>query len=189
MEFLPILIDGNKVYAGFWKRFCAALVDMAVWFPFGLLIYKFESINIPTAMVAAVIGAFFFSSYSIYLNLKYGGTLGKLAVGIRVTKPNGEKIQFKEAFLRSLVDILYAVIFSVLQVYAISRVDPAAYLSAGYVERMALVVPLYPEFSKYTTPVGDLWYWSEMIVLLLNKRKRALHDFIAGTVVINKEYS
>ncbi len=31
----------------------------------------------------------------------------------------------------------------------------------------------------------NVWIWSEVIVLLFNRRKRALHDFIAGTVVVH----
>lgn len=37
-------------------------------------------------------------------------------------------------------------------------------------------------------PTADMGM-GELIVLLLNKRKRAIHDFIAGTVVIKMEFS
>ncbi|WP_255590049.1 hypothetical protein [Marinicella meishanensis] len=33
-----------------------------------------------------------------------------------------------------------------------------------------------------------VWYWSELLVMLTNERRRALHDFIAGTVVIKKAF-
>jgi uncharacterized RDD family membrane protein YckC len=32
--------------------------------------------------------------------------------------------------------------------------------------------------------VANIWIWSEMLVLLCNKRRRALHDMIAGTIVV-----
>ena len=32
----------------------------------------------------------------------------------------------------------------------------------------------------------QIWIWSELIVMLTNRRRRALHDFIAGTVVIRR---
>ena len=35
----------------------------------------------------------------------------------------------------------------------------------------------------------QIWIWSEFVVLLFNRRKRAIHDFIAGTVVILKEFA
>jgi uncharacterized RDD family membrane protein YckC len=31
---------------------------------------------------------------------------------------------------------------------------------------------------------GQIWTSSELVVILLNRRRRALHDFIAGTVVV-----
>jgi uncharacterized RDD family membrane protein YckC len=39
----------------------------------------------------------------------------------------------------------------------------------------------------WTQPVGVLiqvWIWSEFITMLFNKRRRAIHDYIAGTVVV-----
>lgn len=188
MEFLPLNIDGKRVYAGFWKRLAAAIVDMPI---FILIIYLFhftQTVNIEVAIISAVVYSFLFPLYSVVFNLKYGGTLGKLAVGIRVTKPKGEKIDLREALLRSSVDIFFAVLFAVSQVYAISNVDPEAYLMAGYIEQMNLISPLYPAINKYTNILSWVWFWSEMVVLLFNKRKRALHDYIAGTVVIKKEY-
>ena len=32
----------------------------------------------------------------------------------------------------------------------------------------------------------NVWVWSEFITILFNKRKKALHDYLAGTVVIRK---
>ena len=188
MEFLPLEKEGGKVYAGFWKRLPAALIDTLVLIPLIFVFHYIQSINIIIAMIAAVIFSFLFSLYGVYFNLKYGGTLGKLAVGIRVTKPNGQKISLREALLRSSVDIVFGLLFTASEVYAISRVDPDAYLMAGYMERGKLLIPLYLEYSKFIYDLSNVWYWSEMVVLLLNKRKRALHDFIAGTVVIKKAY-
>ena len=31
----------------------------------------------------------------------------------------------------------------------------------------------------------NIWVLSELVVLLLNKKRRTLHDFIAGTVVLH----
>lgn len=40
------------------------------------------------------------------------------------------------------------------------------------------------EFSIYW-----IWTWSEVVFLLFNERKRALHDLIADTVVIQKRFA
>ncbi len=33
---------------------------------------------------------------------------------------------------------------------------------------------------------GQVWVWSEFVVLLTNKKRRALHDYMAGTAVIRR---
>lgn len=55
-------------------------------------------------------------------------------------------------------------------------------------ERFEYILPLLPAWYVLVDTVNQLWVWSEFIVLLFNKRKRAIHDFIAGTVVIKQEY-
>ncbi len=187
--FLPILINGKKVYAGFLERLFAGFIDFLIAIPFLYLFSYLQAINIFIAIIAIIINASFFSIYTVFFNLKYGGTLGKLAAGIRITKPNGDKIGFKEAILRSVVDIIYALLFGCFQLYAISQVNIDIYLVAGHIEKSRLLAEHSPKFSKYASFISNVWYWSEMVILLSNKRKRALHDFIAGTVVIQKEYS
>ena len=189
MEFLPLLKNGKKVYAGFGKRLIAAVLDMFIWMPVLFIYHYFQGINIPIAISAIILNASFFSIYSIYFNLHYGGSLGKLAVGIRITKPNGTKIGIKEAFLRSSVDIIYGVFFTIFQIYAINQLDSNTYLIAISIERMRMITPLYPDYHRHMNLFYDIWYWSEIIVILFNKRNRALHDLIAGTVVIHKEYA
>ena len=146
MEFLPLSKDGKHVYAGFWKRLGAAILDSVVWIPFLILFYYVPSINIDFALGVAIIQAFIYSFYSVSLNLIYGGTLGKLLVGIRITKPNGGKIGIQEALLRSAVDIIIGLVFTVARIYAFSQVDADAYLKAGYIDRMNLLAPLYPAY-------------------------------------------
>ena len=189
MEFLPLLINREKVYAGFWSRLGASLIDIIIFIPIMYITYKLQKINIPIAIFIAILSSFLFPIYSIYFNFKYGGSPGKIAVEICVTKPNGTRIELKEAILRSSVDLVYGMLFAIYSVIAISKVDAAAYLSAGYADSPKLLMLLYPVFSRYTRFLSDIWYGSEMVVLLLNKRKRALHDYIAGTVVIFKKHS
>jgi uncharacterized RDD family membrane protein YckC len=45
-----------------------------------------------------------------------------------------------------------------------------------------------PELFKIQIWVNNLWMYSELFILLLNKRKRAIHDFIAGTVIVKSKY-
>lgn len=189
MNFLPIEKNGNKVYAGFLKRFGAGIVDMLVFILFYFLFQYLEGISIPVAIITVLITSTLFSTYTVYFHYRFGATLGKLAVGIKVTLPDGSRIGLQNALLRSSVEIGFAMVFVVAKIIAISNADPQQYLAVGWFDRAQYIVPLYPAWFGAVNAASQLWYWSEFFVLLFNKRKRAIHDFIAGTVVINKRYA
>jgi len=189
MEFLPIKMDGQKVYAGFWKRFGAAIVDIIFFIPLMAIFHFIQGTSIPVAMVSIVVSSFLFSSYTIYFHYKFGATLGKMATSIKITLPNGKKIGLQQALLRSSIDLGFAFFIVVAQIIAISSADPEQYLNAGWMERVKYVMPLFPAWYGLVNILSQLWFWSELIVLLFNKRKRAIHDYIAGTVVIREEHA
>ena len=41
-----------------------------------------------------------------------------------------------------------------------------------------------PNWYQSVNIIASIWIWSEFIIMLTNKKRRALHDFMAGTVVI-----
>ncbi len=60
------------------------------------------------------------------------------------------------------------------------------YFSLGWQERTTLFIERAPFWYGYVSIAMNIWIWSEFIVMLTNKKRRAVHDFIAGTVVIHK---
>ena len=188
MNFLPITVAGENVYAGFWPRLGASLVDTILVLPLAYLVFKFQGTGLATAIIATTLLGFSAAIYSVFFNVRYGGTLGKLAVGIRITTPQGTRIGLREALLRSSPDIIYGFLIAVFYAYAVTEVDFPAYSMAGYVGKAQLLSSHYPGISKYTGTASNIWYWSEVIVILFNRRRRALHDFLAGTVVIHKNF-
>jgi uncharacterized RDD family membrane protein YckC len=190
MDFLPILSDeGKRVYAGFLPRFCSVWVDFFVMFPLGLLLFWLEGLDKNLAILITIPSTALFSMYHVYFNARFGGTLGKLAVGIRVAKPDGTKIGWLEAWKRSSVDIGFALIMLCVEVWGLTQVNGEQYSAAAFFERMQLLQSFYPSWFRIVMYAQNIWIWSEVVVLLFNKRKRALHDFIAGTVVIHKEFA
>jgi predicted DCC family thiol-disulfide oxidoreductase YuxK len=53
----------------------------------------------------------------------------------------------------------------------------------GRADQSRLLAERNPVFGAYDV-VQQAWMWSELLVLLFNRTRRALHDFIAGTVVV-----
>lgn len=189
MEFLPIARDGSKVYAGFWRRLGALLVDNFVLVPFVVIFVWLDGLSISSAMVAAVASVTLFDGYTIYFHSRFGATPGKMVTNIKVTLPNGSPIGFSEAFLRSSVGLGFSMVATFARLSAIVNADAEQYLSLDWTGREEYASSLVPAWYGNVELLGELWLWSEVVVLLFNQHKRALHDFIAGTVVIHKRFA
>jgi uncharacterized RDD family membrane protein YckC len=150
-------------YAGFWKRFVASIIDgiilsIAHFLAFlpllGLLglgvgsamtgdmeslagmILAFIAGTMLYALAIMILGWLYYALMEISVNQ---GTLGKMALGIKVTDLNGNRISFGKATGRYFGKILSSMIFMV------------GYIMAGFTEK-----------------------------------KQALHDMMAGCLVVNK---
>ena len=189
MEFLPITKDGERVYAGFWKRFGAGFADALIILPLIFLFTWLEGFDRTLAIIITITSSILFAMYTVYFNARFGGTLGKLAVGIRITKPDGSRINWNDAWKRSSVDLVFASVALIVDVLGLTQVDPEGYASVGWMERAQMVMAPAPGWYGTISILQQVWIWSEVVVVLFNKRKRALHDFIAGTVVIQKQFS
>ncbi len=189
MEFLPIISNGQKVYAGFWRRFWAHWLDMLIMMPITPLIMWLKGFDRNLAIVLIVMLAILFTMYNVFFNVRFGGTPGKLAVGIRITKPNGSRIDWLDAWKRYAVNLVFVFISTIVEVWRLTQVDPGRYASLGWVGRAQLVREHDPSWLYVLFAIGLVWFASEVVVLLSNKRKRAIHDFIGGTVVIRKKFA
>jgi uncharacterized RDD family membrane protein YckC len=58
------------------------------------------------------------------------------------------------------------------------------YFSRSWFALRAEVNVFTPWWTRWVDIVEQVWTWSEVIVLLTNRKRRALHDFLAGTIVI-----
>lgn len=121
-------LSGDYEPAGFWLRVCAWIIDGAVIF----IIYSLVSI-----FMLAVLGVLIFLSpvgffypliagmlvYSLTILIgafilppllessKLQGTIGKYAIGLRVTNENGTRIGFGKAFIRSIIRLISQIFF------------------------------------------------------------------------------
>jgi uncharacterized RDD family membrane protein YckC len=148
---LPII-----VYAGFWRRFIAILIDtiigticgaiigafvgVMIGFVLGILRTDLITIKATAGAIGYIIGIVL---YWIYFTLMESSskqaTLGKMAIGIIVTDLNGNRISFGKANVRYWAKIVSAIILSI------------GFIMAGF-----------------------------------TKKKQALHDIMAGTLVVKK---
>jgi uncharacterized RDD family membrane protein YckC len=176
-------------FATFWQRFAALWVDFFVFVPLMLVQAMVESVSKRAALVMVVPYAGLSLAYSIYGHGRFGRTVGKWVMRIRVVRVTGAPLRWREAWLRSAVDLGMAGASTYGRILALLAVTDAAYYNVGWSARGANIAALEPTWAAWAMWVGMVWFYSEVLTMLLNKRRRALHDFIAGTVVISDRHA
>ena len=170
-------------YGGFWRRAGALLFDLAIMLPIVIsmtwlcwFVGAHPGVEVVAQLMFSVV-------YGVFLVFRFGGTPGKLLMSLRVTRLDGTPIALTQAVLRHAPELLFGALMAVGDAIAELRagVAPALFLTD---EESRLVAAMRPSWVIPVTIASAVWIWSELIVLLTNKRRRALHDFLAGTVVI-----
>jgi uncharacterized RDD family membrane protein YckC len=170
-------------YATFWQRFAAMWIDFFVLLPLVFIHGWLESLSKTAAIVLVVPMTAAYCTYSIYCHGRYGQTVGKHLMHIRVVRTTGERIGWREAWLRSSVDVAFAALGVISSLVALAAITDSEYYGVGWMQRAANLQAHQPTWLGWTFAASQIWIWSEVIVMLFNKRRRALHDYIAGTVV------
>lgn len=171
-------------YAGFWKRLGSYLIDILAFLPLSGLAFWLGNTTrwyyLYCLIPVTIIGLWF----HVYLVKKYGGTPGKLVMKIQIRRVDGSMVGYKEAILRYSVLFVLSNLISIAFILATLKMSDTEYFSLGFNQRTLRQMELAPEWYKPFNYLMNIWIWSEFIVILTNKKRRALHDFIAGTVVV-----
>jgi uncharacterized RDD family membrane protein YckC len=179
-------LNGHK-YAGFWRRAGAMMIDGFIFiFPFTIIntqITEYSYINYTTSNILMSI---LFTFYIVLMHSLFGATIGKFVTGIRVTKVDGTKIGFKEAIFRSSIDILFSIPFIISIFVIASQINFDELNVLVKLKQYSYLAELKPKWAIAIEVFSHAYVLSEVLVILFNKKKRSIHDFIAGTVVIHK---
>ena len=177
------------IYATWLRRFSAFLIDLIVFMP--LIILQTKALRTSPRLYAAVMLPYsiIFTGYWIYCHGRWGKTIGKKLTGTYVASTGGDPISWKQAFLRSSVDILCVIIAQSVLIPIYLSIPVEGYVDLTARNRFQLIQSMWPTWYPYFSKAQQIWIWSEFIVILTNKRRRALHDFIAGTVVLQSKPS
>ncbi len=170
----------TRKYDTFGPRFCTGFVDNVVLWPVGFVSMWLLFIEPPIAIAAvAIVGRdLLWLAYTVLLHAKYGQTVGKRVCQVKVVDSRTEgPLTFRQALLRESIPLALGLGFAVYQIYALSRGTLSAVeIATGKMadtlgSRLLLALPL-------------LWFVAEVITMLTNEKRRALHDYLAGTVVV-----
>jgi uncharacterized RDD family membrane protein YckC len=157
-----------------WRRFFALILDAVFLAIAGFLIlYPLSMLGSPMSFGSHILDHLLGPLYGVIAVWKFGKTLGKHICGVEVvTWPDERKAGLREAVLREAVPL------ALLGLTMIAWALPQD--SRG-------IWPLISGAAGYAVGIGAfVWTILEIVTMLLDPQRRALHDKIAGTVVIKK---
>jgi uncharacterized RDD family membrane protein YckC len=166
-------------YHTFRPRFSAGVIDGLVFLPMSLLDPYLSSplrgrgILILWALISYSAPCL----YSVLLHARYGQTLGKRAMHVKVMDVSEERIpSIRQAFLRDIGNIVFTTLSLVYFIYIV--------LANTSVTGTEEVTNLPVEILAFSS-LG--WFLLEVTTMFTNSKRRAIHDLIAGTVVVRIE--
>lgn len=176
-------------YGTFWQRVAATLIDMLVLLPVIVAVEWISGSSRAVAMSLLLPAALLDIGYAIYFHARFGQTVGKRVMGIQVVRLGGNAIGWREAWLRSSVTTVVSMIQVAASWVALSRIGEGAYEGLGWLQRDTLLSQHAPAWSSWIDGVSLAWSWVAVVVMLFHRQRRSLHDFIAGTVVVQEPRS
>lgn len=173
-------------YVGFWKRVLAILIDTAIGVAFNPIIMPFMYWSLQNRNISLYISwNVIWTIVWLWLVVRFGGTPGKLIVGARIVDRRASFLSWVRAIRR----IIPSVVGSVISILAFRA---AAIHYPSFVTPPSSLMELGRFMAEYGQPYilfSSLLGWFVYIdfgAILLNKKKRAIHDFIAGSYVITR---
>ena len=161
-------------YNAFWRRLAAGLFDGLVLIIISLLGIKFflsgnqySSYGLTFSLALLPI------LYSVLLTGLVGQTIGKIVMGIKVLDiSEKEVIGIKRAIFRDSV----LIIFQMLSLFIITIKN---------FEILHISDQVSSFFESMISRSSFCWFVLELITMFINEKRRAIHDFLASSVVIS----
>jgi len=167
----------EEKYNTFWPRVGAAFIDAIVIFiPLTILNYLILSVwQIKSTFFLFlwfIFNSLAFFIYSVLMHGFLGQTIGKMNFKIKVRDLSEAKLTMRQALLRDIIPIILIIIAIIFETPSIIQNDHYYYNEQLRISTVIL---------KY---LNYVWILIEVATMLLNEKRRAVHDYIAKSVVI-----
>ena len=166
------------VYASFWSRVGAFLIDFVVLLP----LYIISMLNVFNAKIFAVniILSLMIFLYRPVMEWQYRATVGKLALGLWATNEAYGRMSFGQALARS---VFYGLMF-LISIYTSYLLF--SHPDFPYTDTFIGIGQLQQDAPQALNTIPTVLWFISVIWVALDSRNQALHDKLARTFVIEK---
>ena len=178
----------EQKYRTFWPRFWASFTDGVVLLPVALILQYYVTIEASfwehmrwLFVIVLIVNTAYWWVYTIYMHGRFGQTVGKRATYVRVVDAGTEEpITFKNALIRDSIPLAILAPLLIYESYRFLVGLPMGELLIGTESDTDSTTSR----EMWTSVVVLAWWVAEFVTMLTNDKRRAVHDFIAGTVVV-----
>jgi uncharacterized RDD family membrane protein YckC len=169
----------NHKWAGFWIRVGASLIDVLVFLPFiGLNMHNLYTLkSLPLQLIVSLA----FVMYKPFMEYKYGATLGKMGVGIKVVNLEFGKLTLSQSIIRNFpywLSQLFSIFTTILLYNNPDFQSATSMIDVGTIQN-EVASPWINYLISTITLIS-------CIVVAFSAKKQGLHDMIAKTYCIYK---
>jgi uncharacterized RDD family membrane protein YckC len=172
-----------RIYGTFWQRAGAAGFDAmllhAVWMGVNALQPG------ETALWISMLVTPLTWIYNVGTVALWGQTVGKMFTGIQITRTDFKPVGLGRALLREAVAIALSCVFILYELHLISVIPKEIIQAVPFKYVAAFGSHFAPRHNVilFAWPIG-VWQVAELVTMLFHPKRRAIHDLIAGTVVV-----
>jgi len=173
-------------YGGFWRRVGSGLLDAIILIPLGVSLFVLLNYTRHAHLYYAFPSVAVYLFFYIWLVQRFGGTPGKRILSMRIAMADGSPVTTRAATLRYLPT-------QILQILSLTAMIQASFAlgtefeSLGFLEKLRAQQMSAPAWNNFVTWGTYAWLAASALTLVANPRKRAIHDFIAGTIVLRTD--
>ena len=171
-------------YAGFGRRLTVLVVDlplaMVVWWGFSQLnAYAVAWRSFAMVAVSAM------ACHVLWWTLitSFGGTPGKLLLGMRIVDGEGRYLGWGRAILRELPYLPWTAIDLAMWWKIMRALEAGRHAGEPDPAKLWAMYAANPWYASAAAVIGVIGL-VDVLVIFTNRRRRALHDYIAGSVVV-----
>lgn len=172
------------VYATFTQRMYAFIVDCLVFIPLNIL-GNFNTLMMKSFALSAIITIVWWV-YKPVMEWKFGATLGKMLLKIRVVDEGLQPLSFNQASLRFIpyFAVSLSLLFSTFYLFNAIGFD-----EANTFEEFQKIQEQLP--SNDTASIAIFFFIFSCSSIMLDEKKQAIHDRFSRTycIITNKENS
>lgn len=180
-------VEDVRVYSDFWNRFAALVIDSLLSIAVSAILFAVLRPFVPGFGLNLLFGTAWLLVVSVYCVLRLGGSPGKLLLKLRIVAMDGEPLTYRHALLRALPDYILATISVLIAAWAVAQLDGAASDAVSARERAEILAATIPVWIRWPLRLTQCaWVLAEIAVFFDSYERRALHDLIAGTVVVHR---